>query len=519
MSIRRPLVARFLVAGVLLGFCVPAAWSVERRASYLAALDSIAADKLQQHVNYLASDELEGREAGTPGGYAAGDYVALRLAALRLRGSGADGGYFQTFSPNFRNVLAAVEGSDAPGRGDVIVVGAHYDHIGRGRQGNTRGQVGAIHPGADDNASGTSGLLELAHAFTILAEPPRRTVLFAFWDAEEKGMLGSKHWIDHPTIARDRVRLLVNVDMIGRLRDERLMVFGTRSGTGLRRLVSTHNGPPVLRLEFPWTMLPNADHFPFFSHSIPFITLHTDLHDQYHKPADKADLINAAGMRRVVRLLFSMVYDAANADEMPAFRAASQHESEETRRSLARQTPQLPERLGTGWEKGVSAGPGILLASVSAQSPAQRADLRPGDRILQFAGRPIGSSDDLIGAIQTAPARTTALVLRSGESTPGPLRITLDGEPLRIGIAWRIDDAEPGTAVLTYVVSGSPAARAGLRIDDRIYQAGGRGFTSDAEFSRLLGTLPSPIRIQFERNGQVQDAELQIEPPRLRRAA
>jgi hypothetical protein len=519
MPIRRPLVARLLVAAVLLGLWVPAAWSVERRASYLAALESISADKLQQHVKYLASDDLEGREAGARGGHAAGNYVERRLAALGLRGSGTDGGYFQAFSPNFRNVLAALEGSDAKGRGDVIVVGAHYDHIGRGQQGNTRGQLGAIHPGADDNASGTSGLLELAHALTILAERPRRTVLFAFWDAEEKGMLGSNHWTAHPTIALSRVRLLVNVDMIGRLRDERLLVFGTRSGVGLRRLVSTHNDSPALRLEFPWSMLPNADHYPFFSHDIPFITLHTDLHDQYHKPSDKAELIQSAGMRRVVRLLFSLIYDAANAEQAPAFRAASQHESEETRRNLAQQAPQLPERLGASLEKASPAERGIRLASVSPQSPAGRADLRPGDRILQFAGRQIGSTDDLIGAIQTAPIQTTALVLRSGESTPAPWKITLDGEPLRIGIAWRVDDAEPGTAIVTYVVSGSPAARAGLRIDDRIYQAGGHGFTSEAEFSRLMGTLPGPIRIRFERNGQVQDAEVRLEAPRRRRAA
>src|SRR3990172_2686426 len=178
MSDGRRFLARVLVIAWVAGLIGTAlAWSADRGASYLAALESIKAEELQEQVNYLADEKREGREAGTRGGYAAGEYVRQRLAALKLHGAGTDGAYLQAFSPNFRNVLAKLEGSDPKLRNEVIVLGAHYDHVGFGQKGNTLGQIGLVHPGADDNASGTSGLLETAQAFTILSEPPRRTIL------------------------------------------------------------------------------------------------------------------------------------------------------------------------------------------------------------------------------------------------------------------------------------------------------------------------------------------------------
>jgi len=517
MSRKRIVRARAFVvawAGVLAWTAV--VWSAERGAAYLAALESIKAQEMQQHVNYLADEKREGREAGTQGGYAAGDYLRERLAALKLQPSGTDGAY-QAFTPNYRNVLARLEGSDPKLHNDVIVLGAHYDHIGLGKKGNSLGQIGLVHPGADDNASGTSGLLELAQAFTVLGEAPRRTILFAFWDAEEKGMLGSKHWVAYPTIPIERVRLMVNLDMIGRLRNDRLLVFGTRSGYGLRRLISMHN-ESALRLEFSWNSLPNADHFPFFSHEVPFVFFNTDLHEQYHRPSDKADLINSSGMQRTIRMVFSLVYDLANADAVPAFRAAAHNESDQTRSTIAHQPPQLTDRLGATWSNE-SPERGVAVLDAPGLSPAYRAGLRPGDRIVQFAGRDIRALDELTSAIMMSPAQTSAMVLRPGESKASRVKIDLDGLPLRIGIVWRVDDAEPRTAILTAVMPGSPGARAGLQADDRIYQVNGRDFSGEDELARLLGDLPSPIRLTIERSGQLRSAELRIEATPVRRAA
>ena len=184
--------------------CCSCVWAVsvraaEKNSSYQAALESIKADELAEEVGTLANDAMEGREAGTRGGRAAADYLAGQYARLHLRGGGPDGAFLQPFEPNFHNVLAILQGSDPKWRDQVIVVGAHYDHLGYGGRASL-GPYGYIHPGADDNASGTAAVLELAKAFTILSVGPKRSILFAAWDAEEKGLLGSKHWVAHPTV-------------------------------------------------------------------------------------------------------------------------------------------------------------------------------------------------------------------------------------------------------------------------------------------------------------------------------
>ncbi len=217
---------------LLLLACTPAAWATENEASLRAALDSIQAGQIRESIEELADARLEGREAGSRGGHAAGERLRARLAALGLRGIGPGGSFFQPFGTDYRNILALLEGSDPVRKHQWIIVGAHYDHIGFATsRGSTLGPSGVLHPGADDNASGTAGLLELAEAFRLLPEPPRRSVVFAFWDAEEKGLLGSKHFAQSLPPSPTQIVLGVNLDMIGRLRNDRLLIFGTRSAT------------------------------------------------------------------------------------------------------------------------------------------------------------------------------------------------------------------------------------------------------------------------------------------------
>ena len=171
----------------------------------------------------------------------------------------------------------------------MIVVGAHYDHIGYGGR-LSLGTPGYIHPGADDNASGSSAVLELAKAMTMLSPAPKRSILFAAWDAEEKGLLGSKYWVAHPTVPLDRVVAAMNLDMVGRLRDGHLIVLWLAQR--LRLAATGEPSEPVagLRLDFSWTIKPNADYYPFFEHDIPVLMFHTGLHDDYHRPSDVAQL-------------------------------------------------------------------------------------------------------------------------------------------------------------------------------------------------------------------------------------
>ncbi len=150
-----------------------------------AAIESVTTDEVKGHVGVLADDTFEGREAGSRGNRAAGIYIVERLKKLGIAPAGSNGSYYQT-GPKSNSILGLVEGSDPQLKDEVILVGAHYDHVGYGSARNSYGPIGYIHNGADDNASGVAALLEIADAVAHLPEKPKRTILFAFWDGEEK---------------------------------------------------------------------------------------------------------------------------------------------------------------------------------------------------------------------------------------------------------------------------------------------------------------------------------------------
>ena len=280
------------LAGLVLWAVLPTAlWaqSAER-----AAFDSITADELGEHVAVLADDVYEGRLAGSRGGHAAGQYLVQQLREYNLKPAGTDGGYFQPFDDGDRNILVLWPGSDPLLRDEVIVVGAHYDHVGTGTRGHVFGPKGPIYNGADDNASGVSVLLEVIEALATTPLETRRSILFAFWDGEEMGLLGSQYWLNEPTVPLERVPLAVNLDMVGRLRDQRLLLLASRTGYGLRQICSGLAEEP-LWLDFSWQLEANGDHWNFLEHKIPVAMLHTGLHDDYHRPTDDVEKINRAG--------------------------------------------------------------------------------------------------------------------------------------------------------------------------------------------------------------------------------
>ena len=403
---------------------VPAA---ERNTAYQTAIDSIVAAEMFQTVETLASPKFEGREAGSTGGRAAGDYLVEQFRKLPLTPAGEKQGCFQPFGNNFRNILALLPGSDPLLREQVIVVGAHYDHLGHGRP-RDNNPPGTIYPGADDNASGTSGVLELARAFSAMPTAPRRSILFTCFDGEEKGLLGSKHWTANPTLPLSRVKFMLNLDMIGALRAERVLVFGSRTAAGLRRTASMSNQLAAgLTLDFSWLMTGNADHYSFYDRGIPTLFLHTDLHERYHRPTDVAAKINRDGMMRVTRLAFALVYEMAEGPAQPHFRKAAKAENEDAHRRLEAAEPIFQ---------------------------------RPGER------------------------------------------------PMRLGIAWRTDDAEPDTVIVSQVAAGSAASAAGLRVGDRIYRVGGRDFADDTAFAQLARTSPGPLELLVERDGRLRTVVL-----------
>ena len=509
-----------LLGGLLLSFLwATSLLAVERNAAFRAALESIRANALQSNVDYLADDKLEGRLPGTEGSRLAGEYIGDRLAALGLEPAGPDDSYFQPFPPNYRNVLARLEGRDPERKHEVVLVGAHYDHVGHGAPRTSRGGIGKIHHGADDNASGSSALLEVAAALKSLPEAPRRSIVFAFWDAEELGMFGSKHWREHPTVPLEDVVAVVTLDMIGRLRNDELFVFGSRTAPGLRHFLAEQNEETGLRIQFPWDVKANSDHYIFFEREIPILLFHTGIHDDYHTPRDVASKIDSQGMQRVARFTFRTVYGLAENHTRLDFREAARRESEWVRSRRFDRTPELPDRLGAGWEKQPAAEGGVRLDRVRFDSPAQKAGLQAGDRVLQFAGRPIESAEDLSGAILTAESPAEVAVARRGEAEPVRLTVPLSGRPWRLGVTWRRDEAEPGVVVLTYVAPGTPAARAGLQAGDRLLQAGGHDVSDDDAFLEQVSEATDALELLIEREGQIRIVTIHFTERELRRAA
>ena len=462
-----------------------------------AAMDSISVQDLRNHIDFLASDSLEGREAGTRGGRAAGNYIVDQLRRFGVQAGGPNGEYFQPFGNGYRNILAIVPGSDPVLRNEYIVVGGHYDHVGYGKATNSFGPLGQIHNGADDNGSGTASVLEIAQAVVSSRVQLRRSVLFAFWDAEEKNLLGAKHFVRIPTVPLSQVKFAMNVDMVGRLQNNRLEILGTRTATGLRRFVSERNDQNLF-LEFNWEIINDSDHWPFVLNRIPYLMPYTKKHPDYHRPSDDAPKIDFTGTQRITRLSLRLLDSLANARSLPTFRDRCRTESESTRRSLERLSPNSEPRFGVNTDESTGR---VMVTSVVGGSPAAFAGVQPGDEIVKIDGYTTTPKTFRAAAL-IAASPSEVIVMRNGQQVP--LSVAFKGSPQRIGLGWRLDAAEPGTAYVIRVVRGSVADIAGIKAGDRLISLDGKPIPSDDQFVNQLKTDPE-LRFGVDRAGQLSE--------------
>jgi hypothetical protein len=499
--------AAVLLVGGFVGLWCPALPG----GSYTSAVATITRQELRHHCEFLASDALEGRETGTRGGQAAGAYIVAQLRKLKIPPAGVDGDYYQPFPPNSRNILCQLAGSDAALAKEYVIVCAHYDHVGYGNARNSRGPFGFIHKGADDNASGTAALLELIEAFMSLDAAPKRSVFFIFWDAEEQGLLGSEYWCQYPTVPLDGLKLVFNIDMVGRLRDNRAEVLGARTAAGLRGLIAANNSEPAVALSFSWDNRRDSDHYPFFAQQIPYLMVFTGKHPEYHTPYDDVDKLNTEGIERVTRLLFRTVYAAAQTPRLPAFRRAALQESNAARDVTEAPSELPPPRLGVSWDEQLARRHIIEVTQVDPASPAEAAGIRDGDRILTFAGAAVPGPAEIREAVCGAPEDTTAVIVHRGETSRRTLHLHLPGPGHPIGIICRSDDAEPGCVIVSRVLPGSSAERAGLRLNDRIRKVGDRSVSSPRELSALLLLGRAGSRsLEIERDGQMRTIPIRV---------
>ena len=472
---------------------------------------SITSVRLQKHVEILADDSFEGREAGTRGGRAAAGYLVQCLQQWGLTPAGENESYFQTFDHGFRNVLAEIKANNSPQANGTIVVCGHYDHVGLGNRTNSYGPIGLIHNGADDNASGVAALLELARCLVRLQSSLKKNVLFIFWDGEERGLLGSRYWLEHPTVPLDQIDLVINADMIGRLRQKRLEVLGTRSAFHLRQLVSRQNLDSQLKIDFIWKLTANSDHYPFIEHGIPAMMFHTGVHEDYHRPTDESHLLNLAGLKQITCLLRRVVWQACQQESGFRYRDAWQGETDTNRQAIEAESGVPSPRLGVQWDTDDTSS-GLRLISVTRDLPAARAGLQSRDLIVALNGRQITDSRHFQNSILTHTAPVVLSVQRPLGPEVREMTIALNGKPQPFGITWREDPAEPGVAIVTRVGKGSRASAAGLRVADRLYEVSGNQWHSGKQLSRWLNHLPTPLPLLVERNGCLEVIVLKDTP-------
>ncbi len=285
------------------------------------------------------------------------------------------------------NVVALLPGSDPLLREEYVIIGAHYDHLGMGGpgSGSRRPDTLAVHNGADDNASGVAGLLELAEKWAAAPEKPKRSLLFAAFAAEEMGLLGSKQFVDHPLVDLSRAQLMINMDMIGRLDPAtRALTFsGTGTAAGLDELVlslaAAHDLHPTLSPEGYGP----SDHASFYAKDIPVLFVWTNISEEYHTPEDDVWRINAQGEQDVVNLVFEISREAANRSSRLTFQEAGPKSRPATSRRFKVTLGIMPDFTST-------SGKGLRADAVMPDRPAARAGMKKGDIIIAMEGKPVG---------------------------------------------------------------------------------------------------------------------------------
>jgi hypothetical protein len=422
------LLSRRLAFGV--AFLVPTlAACIARPPGFAHPMADTAAVGLD--IRYLASDALEGRRTGTPGGDSAAAYLARRLRASGLEPwppwsspcGGNDGGrracvrsYLQPFVARpaaghgevrlpTQNVVAIVEGRDPQLRNQYVVLGAHYDHLGRSSEG-ALDTGSAIRNGADDNASGTAAVLELARR--LARRPLPLSVIVAFFSGEEQGLLGSAYFVQNFPASLDGVRAMLNFDMVGRLRNGRLIVYGVETALEFRAILdSANSGPAPFHLTAIGDGFGPSDHSSFYAKGIPVLHFFTDLHDDYHRASDDPEKLNLVGIVQIVDYAERVVRTIGSRKErLTPVRAAAPAPVTRTGSQAY---------LGTIPDMAASDVAGLRLTGVRAGSPADSAGLREGDIIIQLGGAPVKDLNTYSDALYAhQPGDTVTIVFLRG---------------------------------------------------------------------------------------------------------
>ncbi len=370
----------------------------------------------RRHIEFLADPSLEGRQTGSAGASRAASYIARAFAEAGLRPGGGDGSFIDEWVEpgpagplTLRNVIAVLPGESPAGSGQSVIIGAHLDHLGRGWPDVRAGSEGMIHPGADDNASGVAVLIEVAR---LLAEThrPSRPIVFVAFDGEEWGRKGSIHYVTTETVrpARDAFAML-SLDAVGRLAGKKLLVLGTGTATEwvhiARGIGFTTGIESTAVADDPG----GSDQVSFHEIGIPSVQLTSGPHEDYHRPSDTPDKIDAAGLIQVATWLREALLYLSEREEPLTSTLAG---------GLASTPAGGGRRVSLGTVPDFAhPGPGVRIDSVLPGSPAEKAGLAGGDLLVKIDGREIADLRAYAEVLRAhAPGDTIAIeVERGGE--------------------------------------------------------------------------------------------------------
>lgn len=383
----------------------------------------ISEKDIEEHIAFLASEELKGREAGTADEAKAANYIADLFRNSGLEPAGDDQTFFQEFTIN-TTILSNPHSTDTSGekrlsknvvglvRGtiesdEVIIIGAHYDHLGYGEFGSLyRGDTPRIHNGADDNASGTASLIELAQYFGKYR--PVTDLLFVAFSGEEMGLLGSAHFVEEPTINLDNTLAMINMDMIGRMEDHKLIIFGTGTTSDWEEILLVAN-TDSLDIQLVKDGTGASDHTSFYYKNIPVLHYFTDTHSDYHRPSDDVEYINNEGIAKITEHIVRVIeyLDGIDKEQMAFIEAPGKQ-----RQSMRLEGPTLGVLPDYGYD-----GKGMKITGINPNQAADNAGLQSGDIIIGLGDARLNDIYDYMGALNTLEKgeSTTITILRNGE--------------------------------------------------------------------------------------------------------
>ena len=313
-----------------------------------------------------------------------------------------------------KNILGIVPGTGPLGN-QYVVVGAHYDHLGYGGRGSKEPKSKEIHHGADDNGSGTTAVMELARRFAARKDRTGRSLVFMTFSGEERGLLGSKYYAEHPLIPLADTAVMVNLDMVGRLRPDptskkdKLIVQGVGTSKGFGNLIDKLNKQDFTFAKIDAGVGP-SDHDSFYRKKVPVLFFWTGLHPDYHKPSDTADKIDLAGMAKIVDFSEAVIEKLVTEQERPVYVEVKGSSSSSGTGDF--DGPRLGIAPGNYESKD-----GVLIDGVTDGGPAAKAGMKTGDRIIEMAGRPVTTIQTYMAIMATRRVGESfdATVVRDGK--------------------------------------------------------------------------------------------------------